>query len=1057
MTWNRKIRPEQTEGLVPYTGATQDVNLGVNNLIATTISATTYQNLPFIPTNTSDLVNDGEDGTSPFVTVDQLPSNLNLFATNVASDIPTYFKLVTSIDDPDYNTIPVDIPTGAITTTGQFIAALSTEAGVLIGNPGIINLLTIGNIRRVSGTGTADFYYEVYQRTSGGTETLVTTSNATPPISVTIYTEFLASALLNNGTFLDTDRIVVKYYGNRIPGSSNPSYEFQFGGVSPVRTTFPVPASNLPFSLDTLSDVNISGATTGQVLSYDGSEWENKTIISGTTGYIPKFNSDNTIEDSVLIQNGGNLETAGDLTLEQLKFNDGESYLGVSNDVRNWYLTGKQFSIATEEGSPSGLFFKPDGTRFYIVGTSNDRVRAYDMLTPWDITTAVIAELFSVSVESGPTDLFFKDDGTVLYIVGSGTDLVRQFTLPTPWILTGAVAAGTFNVSPQDGAPTGLFFSPDGSNMYVAGDTTPDKVLQYVLSTPWDITTSTFLQQFSVTPQETAISALDFNDDGTRMYILGTTGDDITEYRLSTPWDISTAIYFSESFTFTQESAPTGLYYNEHENRAYILGSGFDTIIELGTTKQLKIYGDSVVTDSQMYVGGRFESRGEVYVNGTIRGNSTLIVASNLIALNLSTASSTATLGATIGLSTLNLGGGTVGSNNRFAYGAVTSGLTKNIEIGTNGLGGSNTLTKIGSILSDGLVTFNNNTIFDEKVSITNNLIKMSPTGVIAVLDTFTETSNTLLNLHTPDTGSGWTRVQIGAFTTPTFTVFSATNTMGVTTNVADQGVIYREDTFLANPNYEVRVDLMVQDSADDVMWLFARYQDSDNWYGVKWSISITNCILVKKVGGVFTILSTLPVVPQTGVSSLALRVFNNTILVLNGGVVVMGATDNSIIDAGYSAIGAGNIGQLVTDDFENWRFDNFTVQYYENENSLIALEITGSTRITDDLIVEGNIIKDVKIITGDTYTLLNTDRNKILHFTSNTDVVITIPTGLNPNNRYEGKQLGTGQLLFGTDMGVDLRVGASELAKTAEQYSVFGLDVIGPEEYLLYGKLELV
>jgi hypothetical protein len=46
MTWNRKIRPEQTEGLVPYTGATQDINLGVNNLIATTISATTYQNLP---------------------------------------------------------------------------------------------------------------------------------------------------------------------------------------------------------------------------------------------------------------------------------------------------------------------------------------------------------------------------------------------------------------------------------------------------------------------------------------------------------------------------------------------------------------------------------------------------------------------------------------------------------------------------------------------------------------------------------------------------------------------------------------------------------------------------------------------------------------------------------------------------------------------------------------------------------------------------------------------------------------------------------------------------
>ena len=239
----------------------------------------TIAHLDDIPTNTSQLVNDGEDGSSPYVTLDQLPSNLSLFATNVSSDIGGYFKLVTSIDDPDYNTTPVDIPTGAITTTGQFIASLATSAGVLIGNPGIINLTTIGNIQRVAGTGTAEFYYEVYHRNSGGTETLVATSNATAPITVDVYTEFLASALLNNGTFLETDRIVVKYYADRIIGDSDPSYEFQFGGTSPVRTTFPVPASNLPFSLDTLSDVNISGATSGDILVYNDTsdEWENQS------------------------------------------------------------------------------------------------------------------------------------------------------------------------------------------------------------------------------------------------------------------------------------------------------------------------------------------------------------------------------------------------------------------------------------------------------------------------------------------------------------------------------------------------------------------------------------------------------------------------------------------------------------------------------------------------------------------------------------------------------------------------------------------------------------
>jgi hypothetical protein len=211
-----------------------------------------------IPTKTSQLINDGEDGTSPYVTLDQLPSNLNLFATNASSDIATYFKLVTSISDPDYNTVAVDIPTGAITTTGQFIAALATEANVLVGNPGIINLLTIGNVRRTSGSGTAEFYYEVYHRDSGGTETLITTSDTTPPVSAGVYTEFLATALLNNGIFVETDRIVVKYYANRIGSGSNPQYDFQFGGTSPVRTTFPVPATNIP-----LDATPTSGSTNG--------------------------------------------------------------------------------------------------------------------------------------------------------------------------------------------------------------------------------------------------------------------------------------------------------------------------------------------------------------------------------------------------------------------------------------------------------------------------------------------------------------------------------------------------------------------------------------------------------------------------------------------------------------------------------------------------------------------------------------------------------------------------------------------------------------------------
>jgi hypothetical protein len=300
-----------------------------------------------IPTNTSDLVNDGENGTSPYVTLAQLPSNLNLFATNASSDIATYFKLVTSIDDPDYNTTPVNIPTGAITTTGQFIAALATTANVLVGNPGIINLLTIGNVRRTSGSGTAEFYYEVYHRDSGGTETLIATSSKTPPVSANVYTEFLAAALLNNGVFLATDRIVVKYYADRIGSGSNPQYEFQFGGASPVRTTFPVPATNIPLDATPTSG-STNGVQSGGVFNALALKQDiSANIATGVTISFLTY----TVYGTLVTPETGNI--TADVT---------DAKLGVTNIIIHNSATEPTFS---------GEFKKLSGSGNYVVSVVN--------------------------------------------------------------------------------------------------------------------------------------------------------------------------------------------------------------------------------------------------------------------------------------------------------------------------------------------------------------------------------------------------------------------------------------------------------------------------------------------------------------------------------------------------------------------------------------------------------------------------------------------------------------------------------------------------------------
>ncbi len=128
------------------------------------------------------------------------------------------------------------------------------------------------------------------------------------------------------------------------------------------------------------------------------------------------------------------------------------------------------FNVSTEEQSPHGIFFKPDGTKMYVIGTDGVDVNEYDLSTPWNVTTAVALQLFDVSTEEAtPQGIFFKPDGTKMYIVGDTGDEVNEYDLGTPWDVTTAVALQLFDVSTEEITPTGVFFKPDGTKMYIVG------------------------------------------------------------------------------------------------------------------------------------------------------------------------------------------------------------------------------------------------------------------------------------------------------------------------------------------------------------------------------------------------------------------------------------------------------------------------------------------------------------------------------------------------------------------------------------------------------------
>jgi len=233
---------------------------------------------------------------------------------------------------------------------------------------------------------------------------------------------------------------------------------------------------------------------------------------------------------------------------------------------------------------PRGLFFKSDGSAVFVADAEYENIYKYDLGTAWDVSTASFTypstDYFSVATEeTAPKDIYFKDDGTKMYVLGNTGDDVNEYLLSTAWAIHTASYTQSFSVAGKETTPNGLFFKSDGAEMYIVGNTS-DSAHQYTLSTPWDVSTASFTRSFSVQSQVQAPESVFFKDDGTKMYVLDSAGDDVNEYSLSTAWDISTASYVQAFSVSTQDTVPTGLFFKSDGTKMYVVGQSGDDINE---------------------------------------------------------------------------------------------------------------------------------------------------------------------------------------------------------------------------------------------------------------------------------------------------------------------------------------------------------------------------------------------------------------------------------------------------------------------------------------------
>jgi sugar lactone lactonase YvrE len=198
--------------------------------------------------------------------------------------------------------------------------------------------------------------------------------------------------------------------------------------------------------------------------------------------------------------------------------------------------SGKSAFIRNQETNPFGVTFSVDGTNMYVTGDT-EKVFQYTLGAAWDVSTATYAsKLKDVTTEVDiARAVHFSTDGTKMYIASQGDEKVYQYTLGTAWDLGGTVTyANKFgDVSGETGGVAGVTFNGDGTQMFLVSQTT-DSIVQYTVGTAWDVSTIVYAEKFKdVSDEDTAPTGLYFSPDGTNMYTVGWFNDTVYQYTLS--------------------------------------------------------------------------------------------------------------------------------------------------------------------------------------------------------------------------------------------------------------------------------------------------------------------------------------------------------------------------------------------------------------------------------------------------------------------------------------------------------------------------------------------
>ena len=306
----------------------------------------------------------------------------------------------------------------------------------------------------------------------------------------------------------------------------------------------------------------------------------------------------------------------------------GVSFVAAANDnISGTIYSSKTADISSETVAiMTGLFFEDSGLSMYVLDAPAAIMYEYTLTTAWDISTASFASrTLDASTEIvTASGLFISPDGLNLVVCDTTTNKVYMYNLATAWnIGTGSYSSETIDLTSEDTGLAGIWFKSDGLRMFALFSNSNEIVHSYTLVSPYLVSGAVYdgaiTGKFDVGSEATVPRDLHISSNGLRMTILDTTTEDLFQYTLSIAFQLSTASYDSNSFAQAEDTDIQSFFINELEGKMFIAGSTNDDIFQyallqlLTTTiegldhlegETVSILSDGAVIPDEVVLGG---------------------------------------------------------------------------------------------------------------------------------------------------------------------------------------------------------------------------------------------------------------------------------------------------------------------------------------------------------------------------------------------------------------------------------------------------------------------